>query len=82
MDRFGRRFKRAGGLTLWILSHATSVWPAVAIAVVLWVIVHVRQEELADRRAKGLDRRDEMWEGVLHMTPAPTLESTSASSAT
>lgn len=38
------------------------------------VVVHVREEELADRRAKGLDRWDEMWEGVLHMTPAPSLE--------
>lgn len=38
------------------------------------VIVHVREEEFADRRAKGLDRWDEMWEGVLHMTPAPSLE--------
>jgi Uma2 family endonuclease len=38
------------------------------------VVVHLRDEELADRRAKGLDRRDEMWEGVLHMTPAPSLE--------
>lgn len=37
-------------------------------------VVHIRDEELADRRAKGLDRRDEMWEGVLHMTPAPSLE--------
>lgn len=38
------------------------------------VVVHLRDEELADRRAKGLDRWDEMWEGVLHMTPAPSLE--------
>jgi Uma2 family endonuclease len=38
------------------------------------VIVHLREEELADRRSKGLDRWDEMWEGVLHMTPAPSLE--------
>lgn len=38
------------------------------------VVVHVRQEELADRRARGLDRWDEMWEGVLHMTPAPSVE--------
>src|SRR3954464_5028237 len=38
------------------------------------VIVHLREEELADRRAKGLDGRDEMWEGVLHMTPAPSVE--------
>jgi Uma2 family endonuclease len=38
------------------------------------VIVHLRDEELADRRSKGLDRWDEMWEGVLHVTPAPSLE--------
>jgi Uma2 family endonuclease len=38
------------------------------------MIVHLREEELADRRSKGLDRWDEMWEGVLHMTPAPSLE--------
>ncbi len=38
------------------------------------VVVHVRAEELAERRTKGLDRWDEMWEGVLHMTPAPSLE--------
>ncbi len=38
------------------------------------VVVHLREEELADRRSKGLDGRDEMWEGVLHMTPAPSLE--------
>lgn len=38
------------------------------------VIVHLGEEELADRRSKGLDRRDEMWEGVLHMTPAPSYE--------
>ena len=38
------------------------------------VVVNLRDEELADRRSKGLDRWDEMWEGVLHMTPAPSLE--------
>lgn len=38
------------------------------------LIVHLRERDLADRRAKGLDRWDEMWEGVLHMTPAPSLE--------
>jgi Uma2 family endonuclease len=38
------------------------------------VLVHVRDSDLADRRAKGLDRWDEMWEGVLHMTPAPSVE--------
>ena len=35
---------------------------------------HVTDKELAERRSKGLDRWDEMWEGVLHMTPAPSLE--------
>jgi Uma2 family endonuclease len=38
------------------------------------VLVHVSEKDLANRRAKGLDRWDEMWEGVLHMTPAPSLE--------
>jgi Uma2 family endonuclease len=38
------------------------------------VLVHVTDAELANRRAKGLDRWDEMWEGVLHMTPAPSNE--------
>jgi hypothetical protein len=26
------------------------------------------------RRACGLDRLDEVWEGVLHMVPAPSFE--------
>lgn len=38
------------------------------------VRVHVTAEELAQRRSRGLDRWDEMWEGVLHMTPAPSVE--------
>src|SRR5204863_4596560 len=38
------------------------------------VLVHVTDQELADRRAKGLDRWDEMWDGVLHMTPVPNVE--------
>jgi Uma2 family endonuclease len=38
------------------------------------VLVHVTDSELADRRAKGLDRWDEMWEGVLQITPAPSLQ--------
>jgi Uma2 family endonuclease len=38
------------------------------------VISHITDEELAQRRAWGLDRRDEMWDGVLHMTPAPNVE--------
>ena len=38
------------------------------------VIVHLDDAELARRRSTGLDRWDEMWEGVLHMTPAPSVE--------
>jgi Uma2 family endonuclease len=38
------------------------------------VLVHVTDQELALRRSRGLDRWDEMWEGVLHMTPAPSVE--------
>jgi Uma2 family endonuclease len=37
-------------------------------------VVRVTDEELALRRSRGLDRWDEMWEGVLHMTPAPSVE--------
>lgn len=29
---------------------------------------------LDERRATGADRRDEMWDGVLHMNPPPTLD--------
>ncbi|HEV8240892.1 MAG TPA: Uma2 family endonuclease [Thermoanaerobaculia bacterium] len=35
------------------------------------VLLEVRPAELAHRKAIGADRWDEMWEGVLHMTPAP-----------
>ena len=38
------------------------------------VLVHVTDEDLARRRRVGLDRYDEMWEGVLHMTPAQESE--------
>jgi len=34
------------------------------------VIVHVSDEDLARRRLTGIDRFDEMWEGVLHFAPA------------
>ncbi|MGI8413509.1 MAG: hypothetical protein ACR2QA_13710 [Solirubrobacteraceae bacterium] len=31
-------------------------------------------EELLERRRRwGADRRDEVWEGVLHMNPAPSI---------
>src|SRR5687768_6018801 len=35
------------------------------------VLLDVSPAELAHRKAIGADRWDEMWEGVLHMTPAP-----------
>jgi Uma2 family endonuclease len=38
------------------------------------IVLHVTDEELAERRRRGLDRFDEMWEGVLHMAPAPAYE--------
>ena len=38
------------------------------------VVLHVTDEELAERRRGGLDRFDEMWDGVLHMAPAPAYE--------
>jgi Uma2 family endonuclease len=37
-------------------------------------VVRVTDEALAYRRSRGLDRWDEVWEGVLHMTPAPSVE--------
>jgi Uma2 family endonuclease len=48
--------------------------PAVRYLVMKAVIAHVSEEELARRRLTGIDRFDEMWEGVLHMAPAPTYE--------
>jgi len=36
------------------------------------VLVDVPQSLLEDRRRKGHDVFDEMWEGVLHMVPAPS----------
>lgn len=34
----------------------------------------VSAEFLAQRRRIGADRKDEVWDGVLHMTPAPSFE--------
>lgn len=34
----------------------------------------VQEEVIADRRAKGLDRWDEVWEGVYVMPPIPNIE--------
>lgn len=38
------------------------------------VVLEVSEAELAMRRLTGIDRWDEVWEGVLHMAPAPTDE--------
>jgi len=38
------------------------------------VMTEVPQFILDWRRKTGEDRRDEMWEGVLHMVPSPTLD--------
>jgi Uma2 family endonuclease len=38
------------------------------------VVLDVSPDELARRKLTGVDRRDEMWEGVLHMAPAPSHE--------
>ncbi len=38
------------------------------------VMLEVSPEQLARRRLIGVDRWDEMWEGVLHMAPAPNDE--------
>lgn len=35
------------------------------------VLVSVSEAELRERRLRGHDRHDEMWEGELHMVPAP-----------
>lgn len=36
-------------------------------------VIRIREEKLAERRRKGLDIFDEMWDGILHMTPAPSI---------
>lgn len=37
-------------------------------------LLEVSDDMLAERRRHGLDTRDEMWEGVLHMVPPPSYE--------
>src|SRR4051812_27081064 len=36
--------------------------------------MHARAVDLERRRKLGLDRRDEVWEGTLHVVPAPAFE--------
>lgn len=38
------------------------------------VMLEVPEELLEERRRKGHDRWDEVWEGVLHMVPSPSAE--------
>jgi len=38
------------------------------------VLVETPPELIEERRRRGLDRRDEVWEGVYHMVPPPTGE--------
>ena len=38
------------------------------------VVLDVSEEQLAERHRRGLDHFDEMWEGVVHMAPAPMYE--------
>jgi hypothetical protein len=38
------------------------------------VVQDMSPAALAHRKLTGIDRFDEMWEGVLHMSPAPTYE--------
>lgn len=38
------------------------------------VLRDVTEAQIAERRRRGIDRYDEMWEGVLHMSPAPSDE--------
>jgi Uma2 family endonuclease len=42
------------------------------IAAVRAVMLEVPQALLDERRARGVDRWDEMWEGELHMVPPPS----------
>lgn len=35
------------------------------------VLIDVPEDFLAERRRQGADRRDEMWEGCLHLVPQP-----------
>src|SRR3954451_21332658 len=36
------------------------------------VMLEIPESLLAERRSRGVDRWDEMWEGVLHLVPQPT----------
>ena len=38
------------------------------------VVLSVTDQQLAQRRLTGIDRFDEMWEGVIHLAPAPIYE--------
>jgi Uma2 family endonuclease len=38
------------------------------------VLNHLPEHVIEDRRRKGIDGFDEMWEGVLHMNPPPSID--------
>jgi hypothetical protein len=52
--------------------HAGMVPAGGTIDSVRAVMLEVPQALLDERRGRGADRWDEMWEGVLHMVPPPS----------
>lgn len=61
---FRVRLERLEGLGLWILSHGASVWPPIAIAIVLWFTWHtLRDIHIREVRA-ALRTLDPFWIGA------------------
>jgi Uma2 family endonuclease len=54
------------------VSHVGMVPGGTTIGSVRVVMLEAPQALLDERRAKGLDESDEMWEGELHMVPTPS----------
>src|SRR4051794_15600036 len=66
------RYSSSGG---WKPSATAAMVPAGgSIGPVRAVMLEVPQALLDERRAHGLDKSDEMWEGELHMVPPPSFE--------
>jgi hypothetical protein len=65
-----------------LLGSVGARYPQVAMRTLILDPAPAKLEELREqRRRSGLDRLDEVWEGVLHMVPAPVkLTRSSASS--
>jgi Uma2 family endonuclease len=68
-DGPSRRASNGPARVQWSSSRADAT-----IGAVKAVMLDVDPALLEQRRRLGLDRRDEMWEGVLHMVPAPANE--------